>query len=327
MFQRILVPLDGSPLAEAALAPARSLAERFDAGLFLVRTIPAHVFPGADSGPAQLEALRVAEGYLDAIAQRIRITGVAVRTAVPYDSPAIGIADQAEFRQVDLIVMGTHARAWPETLLHKSVTMGVLEHTPAPILALKGAGEAVGEAQTQLPRFMTDPTAPIIVPLDGSLLSECVLPLAEGLAKAFGNPLLLIRAVERPRAALTSLANPALIAKMGEWAIQETRSYLQRKHHEVAHRGVRVRTETSMGSPAWFIDECVQTHHAGLVVMASHGRSGLGRFLLGSVAQTVLRESVAPVLLVRFHEPQTDQMAAVSSVERPSRARVIASHP
>ena len=116
-----------------------------------------------------------------------------------------------------------------------------------------------------------------------------------------------------------------MIARVEEWAIQETQSYLQRKQHEVAQRGVRVTIETSMGAPAWFIDECVQAHHAGLVVMASHGRSGLGRFLVGSVAQSVLRQSAASVLLVRFHESQADHVSAVSAVEKPSRARAIAS--
>jgi nucleotide-binding universal stress UspA family protein len=302
MFERILVPLDGSSLAERALAPATALAERFDAGLLLVRTILVHVFPGANPGPAQLDALQEAERYLDAIARPLKRRGIAVRTAIPYDSPAIGIADQAEFHHVDLIVMGTHARTWPDTLLHPSVTMGVLEHTAAPILALKEAEEDAGAAEPQLPRFMTDPAAPIIVPLDGSLLSESALPLAEGLAKTFGNPLLLVRAIERPHVASASFDNPAILAKVEEWPIEETRSYLQRKQHEVANRGVRVMIERSVGSPAWFIEECIQAHRAGLVVMASHGRSGLGRFLLGSVAQSVVRESAVPVLLVRFHE-------------------------
>ena len=304
MFQRILVPLDGSPHAETALAPAAALALRFEAGLLLVRTILAHVFPGADPGPAQVEALREAENYLDTLATRVRKTGIAVRTAIPYDSPALGIADQAEFRHIDLIVMSTHARKWPDTWLHPSVTMGVLEHTNAPILALKAPEEDTDLGEGQLPRFMTDPDAPIMVPLDGSLLAESALPLAEGLAKAFGNPLLLVRAIERPHGASVALEDPRLLAKVEEWTIEETQNYLRRKQEEVASRGVRVTTERSTGSPAWFIEECVQAHQAGLVVMASHGRSGLGRFLMGSVAQDVLRESSAPVLMVRLHEPQ-----------------------
>lgn len=303
MFERILVPLDGSSRAEAALAPAVSLAERFDAGLLLVRTILVHVFPGADPGPAQLRALQEAEGYLDTVATRVRKTGIAVRTAIPYDAPAPGIADQAEFRHIDLIVMSTHERKWPDTLLHSSVTMGLLEHTRAPILAWKSSEDAAG--QLELPRFMTAPDAPILVPLDGSLLAESALPLAEGLSKTFGNPLLLLRAVERPHIASTSLDTPTIIAKVEEWAIQETQSYLQRKQQEVTSRGIRATIEASIGSPAWFIDESIQAHQAGLVVMASHGRSGLGRFLMGSVAQSVLRESKAPVLLVRLQEPKS----------------------
>jgi nucleotide-binding universal stress UspA family protein len=312
MFQRILVPLDGSPLAERALAPATMLAKRFDAGLLLVRAILVRVFPGADPGPAQLEALQHAERYLDGIARPIKEQGISVRTAIPYDPPAIGIADQAEFRHVDLIVMSTHGRKWPDTLLHPSVTLGVLEHTAAPILALKGSDED----PAQLPRFMTNPDAPILVPLDGSLLAESALPLAEALSKTFGNPLLLVRTVEQPRIASVSIDNPAIITKVEEWAIQETQSYLQRKLHEVRSRGVRATTESSVGGPAWFIDECVQAHSAGLVVMASHGRSGLGRFLLGSVAQTVLRESNVPVVMVRLHETLVEPLAAGAPVEK-----------
>jgi nucleotide-binding universal stress UspA family protein len=227
-----------------------------------------------------------------------------VRTAIPFDSPAIGIADQAEFRQVDLVVMSTHARAWPETLLHPSVTMGVLEHTTAPILALKVTEEAGYEPQARFPRFITNPEAPIIVPLDGSLRAESALPLAENLAAAFGNPLLLVRAVERPHTAQASLDYPDVISQVEEWAVRETQEYLNSKQQEVSSRGARVAIECSVGSPAWFIEECIQAHRAGLVVMASHGRSGLGRFLLGSVAQTVLRRSQAPVLLARQRAEQ-----------------------
>lgn len=180
MFQRILVPLDGSPLAERALSPATALAERFDAGLLLVRTIRVHVFPGTDPGPAQLEAIQEAEHYLETLVRPLKERGIAVKVAIPYDAPASGITDQAEFRHVDLIVMNTHARKWPDTLLHPSVTMGVLEHTMAPILALKGTEEDAGAGEPQLPRFMVDPDAPIVVPLDGSLLAESALPLAEG---------------------------------------------------------------------------------------------------------------------------------------------------
>ncbi|HEY7417865.1 MAG TPA: universal stress protein [Ktedonobacteraceae bacterium] len=304
MFKRILVPLDGSTLAEAALAPAISIAERFGAELLLVRTILTHVFPGADPGPSQLHALQEAERYLETVIRPIRETGIAVNAAIPYDEPALGIADQAQFRHVDLIVMSTHGRKWPETMLHKSVTMGVLEHTTAPILALKRKDDANGVEPPYLPPFMANHTAPIVVPLDGSLLSESALPVAEGLATAFGNPLILVRAVERPQNTSVSMDSALILANVENWMIEETRNYLQRKQHEVASRGMRVTTEISTGAPAWFIEECVQANQAGLVVIASHGRSGPGRFLMGSVAQSVLRDSDVPVLLIRLNELQ-----------------------
>lgn len=298
MFKRILVPLDGSPLAETALAPAIALAQRFGAELLLVRTILVHVFPGADPGPAQLDALREAEAYLEHISYRVEATGVKVQTAIPYDTPSAGITDQAAFRHVDLIIMSTHGRKWVDALLHPSVTMQVLEHTTAPILAWKHSETA---ETLSLPRFMTDAAAPIVVPLDGSILAESALPIAEGLSQRFGNPLLLVSVTEPPRIPVGPYDYPAMLASVDEAAIAETRTYLKRKQQEIAGRGQQVETESAIGSPAAAIEDCIQDKNAGLVVIASHGRGGLGRWLLGSVAQQVLRDTETPVLLVRFH--------------------------
>ncbi len=306
MFKRILVSLDGSALAETALAPATVLAERFSAELLLVRTVLTHVFPGVDPGPSQLAALQEAECYLERVISPLREKGIRVHAAIPYDSPAIGIADQAEFRLVDLIVMATHGRKWPDTLLHPSITMSVLEHTNAPILALKNTEGDMKDSQPHLPRFMTHPTASIIVPLDGSTLAESALPLAEGLAQSFGNPILLVGAAEHPRLAVAGFEPAIAIAQAEEWATEAIQCYLNRKREEITSRGLRVGTASEVSSPAGFIEDCVQGYKAGLVVMASHGRSGLGRLFLGSIAQQVLRESAVPVLLVRQQSPKTN---------------------
>ena len=305
MFKRILVPLDGSALAETALAPATALAERYGAELLLVRTILTHVFPGAAPGPAQLDALHEAKRYLALLSSRLREKDVPISTAIPYDAPAAGIADQAAFRHVDLIVMATHGRKWPESLLHKSVTMSLLEHTPAPILALKVKEDGVGAGKQPILRFITDPNAPILVPLDGSSLSESALPVAEELARSFGNPLVLVRTAEMPRVPAALPGAPVVITGAEEAVLEETNTYLKHIQQQAISRGMRVSIESTTGIPAWFIGECAQAHHAGLVVMASHGRSGMGRWLLGSVAQNLLREVEAPVLLVRFQPPPT----------------------
>ena len=307
MFKRILVPLDGSPLAETALAPATTLAQRFSAELLLVRTILVHAFPGVDTGSAQLEAMREAHAYLEQVSRRVKATGVVVETAIPYDTPATGISDQAAFRHVDLIVMSTHGRKWVDALLHPSVTMQVLEHTSAPILAWKHAETADEYVDTpELPYFLIDPTAPIVVPLDGSLLSESALPIAEGLSKSFGNPLMVVSVAERPYIHAGPFDYPAIVANADQAVIEQTQSYLKRKRQEIAGRGLRVEIESAIGTPAMSIEDCAQRHNAGLVVMASHGRGGLGRWLIGSVAQQVLRDTETPVLLVRFHPTASD---------------------
>ena len=299
MLKRILVPLDGSPLAEAALAPATALAERFGAEVFLVRTILVPVFPGTDPGPAQGDAQREAEGYLERVSRRVKAAGVAVQTAIPSATPSAGITDQARFHQVDLIIMSTHARKWVDALLHPSVTLQVLEHTPAPLLAWKPAQTAEADvARVALPRYMTDPTTPIVVPLDGSLLAERALPLAEGMAGRFGNPLVLVSIADIPTGPWDY---PYNVAEADRAVIQETQRYLTRKQQEIVGRGLRVEAESAIGAPATAIADCVQRNHAGLVVMAAHGHGGLGHRRLGSVAELLLQDTETPVLLVRFH--------------------------
>lgn len=139
MFHRILVPLDGSPQAETALAPALALAKCFNGEMLLVRTALVHPFPGTHPGPAQMQAIEEAKTYLEAVATRLRKEGVAVMISVPYDSPVAGIIDQAAFRKVDLIVMVASGGKGLAALLHPRIAWKVFAHTNAPLLVWKGS--------------------------------------------------------------------------------------------------------------------------------------------------------------------------------------------
>ena len=153
--------------------------------------------------------------------------------------------------------------------------MQVLAHTSAPILAWKPAETAdADDGRAALPRFMTGPTVPIVVPLDGSLLSESALPLAEGMAHCFGNPLLLVGVANIHT---EPWSYPYNVAEADRAVIQETQSHLKRKQQEIAGRGPGVEAESAIGAQATSIEDCVQRNHAGLVVMASHGRGSIGR--------------------------------------------------
>jgi nucleotide-binding universal stress UspA family protein len=316
MLTSILVPLDGTPLAETALHPATVLAHRLDARMILlVRSID--TWPKEEPAPPDtFTALFSAEDYLAALARQVTASGVHVHLAVSVDTPAEGISTEAAYSQADLIVMATHGRTGLDALLHPSVTWGVLRHTGAPILTWRvteSEGQPVDSAFAL--RFLQGPTAPILVPLDGSLLAEQALPLAQEFAQRLGNPLVLVRAAEQPYIAGSAIDYPAVLARAQEWSLAEATSYLERKRLELSGSGLPVDIDSHLGDAASIIEAGVQDHQAGLVVMASHGRSGLGRLLLGSVARRLLSCLEVPIVLVR-HPPVEGASVEMDEHER-----------
>ncbi|HEU5199716.1 MAG TPA: universal stress protein, partial [Ktedonobacterales bacterium] len=137
MFTHMLVPLDGSPLAETALIPAAALAKRFGAELLLMRAALSTDAPGGDSFPEQSLLASGSQVYLDRLAGQLAKSGITVHTIVTDEEPAEGILTQTNLDQVDLIVMATHGRTGFDALLHPSVTWKVLSRTSAPILVWK----------------------------------------------------------------------------------------------------------------------------------------------------------------------------------------------
>lgn len=300
MINRILVPLDGTPLAETALQPAVMLAERFEAEvILLVRST--ENWPKQEPFPADdLLAVFQARDYLTAAAKQLSDAGLTVHTKITVDDPASDIGAEADYHQADLIVMATHGRMGLDALLHPSVTWRVLRQTSAPILTWKVAEQPdKAPDPVWLPRFLQDATSPILVPLDGSLLAEQALPLALAFAQRLGNPLLLVRAAEQPYIAGSAIDYAQVLSRTQEWSRTEASSYLERKRLELAGDNLPITINSHLGDAFSVIRDEVQSHQAGLVVMASHGRSGLGRFLLGSVARSLLSQLEVPILLVR----------------------------
>jgi nucleotide-binding universal stress UspA family protein len=142
-LDKILVPLDGSPVAERALATAVDLAGTLDARILLLRAAQAHTLPGVDPTEAEVRVVREAETYLDQAKARLATSGVGeVETAVWYGPAAVAIIEAAQFHQVSLIVMTTHGRTGIGRLILGSVAESVLRGTATPILLLRpdGAG-------------------------------------------------------------------------------------------------------------------------------------------------------------------------------------------
>ena len=137
-LDKILVPLDGSMLAEAALWTAGDLAEKNGATISLLRGAEASTRPGSDAVQAQVMAVREAEEYLAAVVKRLADRGFGrVETHVWYGPPAAAIVEAATAQKADLIVMSTHGRSGLGRLVLGSVTESVLRGTTVPILVVR----------------------------------------------------------------------------------------------------------------------------------------------------------------------------------------------
>jgi nucleotide-binding universal stress UspA family protein len=132
----ILVPLDGSALAEAALPKAMELADLSGARVLLLRAAEVHTRPGTDPTDAQVAAVRDAEDYLDLARQHLRRRGITVETSVWYGPAAQSILEAARHHGVDEIVMTTHGRSGLGRLLLGSITEAVLRGTDLPVLVV-----------------------------------------------------------------------------------------------------------------------------------------------------------------------------------------------
>jgi len=140
-LERVLVPVDGSVLAETALYRAVDLARETGATVSLVRAVEAHTLPGADPIEAQIAVVKDAEDYLQQIKARLAESGFRnLETSVWYGAPSFAIVEAARLRRADLIVMTTHGRSGLGRLIMGSVAESVLRATETPILLLRAPG-------------------------------------------------------------------------------------------------------------------------------------------------------------------------------------------
>jgi nucleotide-binding universal stress UspA family protein len=145
-LDKIVIPLDGSVLAESALWKAVELTRDQPTTIVLVRAAEAFTLPGADPTEAQVNVVREAEEYLEAAAERVRKAGGGhVETAVWYGPPAPAIVEAARIGKADLIVMSTHGRSGLGRLILGSVAESVLRSATTPILLLRAPGAPVEE--------------------------------------------------------------------------------------------------------------------------------------------------------------------------------------
>jgi nucleotide-binding universal stress UspA family protein len=293
--KRILVPLDGSPLSEAIIPLAETLARDYEADIVLVRALRT-----LNSAEAEVKAQEEAEAYLRAIAAGIEARGRRVEWKVWYDEPDRALADAARFNGVDLVTMTTHGRGGLSRLMFGSVAESLVRVAPVPVLLVRG----------QL-SWQPGGLGKIVVPLDGSELSEAILPTVERLAGPFHLGIELVRAVEPLPAYAAAEVSTARSEEMIALEESDAEQYLQKVASPLEAKGLRVRRSIGRGLAVDVILRRAEEAGAGLIAMSTHGRTGVGRLLVGSVAERVLHSSPVPVLLWKAPVPgRTDRPAA-----------------
>jgi nucleotide-binding universal stress UspA family protein len=280
MWQPVLVPLDGSLEAEQALPYAEALAG-----------------PGC-----QLILLEVGEDSDDEFALQERHGDSCARLETVSGDPAEQILRVARDLGVGLIVMTTQGRGALGRLAFGSVADAVTRKSPVPVLVVRP-----GDEPTE------PPLRRLVVPLDGSSLAEAAVPFAKSLAHRLGIPVHLLTAID-PVSLVPSAVAPALAfdAEVYTETLAQLRGDAETWLAEVGERlrgaGVETTWETVSGSPYVAIADALQPGDA--VVMTSHGRGGVKRWLLGSVAEKLMREGKAPVMLVPAGAPEKRAMVA-----------------
>jgi nucleotide-binding universal stress UspA family protein len=319
MLQRILVPLDGTPLAEEALPLAAQLARVTSTELFLLKIVTqssqSSIVPVGP--PFLMERVREADlaaarTYLAQVITYEHLDGIRVHAEAWEGSPVQSILHYAQIRQVDLVVMRSHGDVGLKRWLLGSVAQQFIRHSPIPVLILRSGSLASGKNLATLKH-----SPRILVTLDGSALAEAaLLPAAQLVAALAGTERGAVHLMYTvPHLVLKSGEAEEYVDRINKEARTEAQAYLKNIEHrfltgDFAPFHLRVTTSVMSHFDAadiWkrVVEECecadgTSSSDAGcdIIAMATHGRSGLRHFIEGSVTEQVFDAAQRPLLVV-----------------------------
>lgn len=320
MVSRIFIPLDGSGVAARALPYAVTLAEKLGCPLSLASVLVPHL---TDLGVGDIfgitsdtrrtaddRAATVAADYLESVAAPLRARGIAVEwNLIRGENAADEIVGIADAEKDALIVMSTHGRTGFQRLRLGSVAQHVMRQATAPTLIVRAQENPLRAEQSLVQQ--------ITVMLDGSPLAECALPIATHLAEAFGVPLILLRVLPNvvyPTAYYDTVYIPP-IEELEEYARTDAEQYLTRVAAGLHLPDVRTQWLRGLDStPEEVMNDYLGGQPPGIAVMASHGRGGVSRWVLGSTAEGVITGAPCPVLVVRATTARHDETTPVEKI-------------
>ena len=291
-YKRLLVPLDGSELAERAIPYAQTIAKTKGSEVILFTVSIASV--------EQLD--RPMKAYLELKVKELQSQGIEASAANAYGNVADEIVGFADKSNIDLIIISTHGYSGIKRWVLGSVARKVLYGTGVQVLLVKSKAPKISQVELKK----------LLLPLDGSPFSESPIPSIEQLTKGTGAEIVL-----------TLVCEPPLVPSYGDhpinpawekhrdtlWAEakQQASEYLKKMETRLEKQGMKVKSQVipgELGRVAETIIQAAQKENVDLITMATHGRSAVSRWVYGGVANRIVEQSVQPVLLIRPSVPK-----------------------
>jgi nucleotide-binding universal stress UspA family protein len=298
LFKNILVPLDGSHLAEAALPAAIVVAQIMHAKVTLIHIIEKNA-PEEIHGEHHLTTPDEAMKYLEKVGASFPAETKIERHVHTEEvsNVARSIASHADELGPDLIILCSHGVGGLRDFLVGSIAQQVIVLGETPVLLIHPPSEASKEPYQ---------VKQILIPVDGDPEHEQVLPLANEFARMFQASAHLLMVVPtmgtlKGKNAATGKLLPVAMAAMLDLSEQDAQGYLSRLADTLKAEGISVAIEVARGDPAAEIAENANRIKAGLIILATHGKRGQGAFWAGSVAPKVCSLTRVPLLLMPVH--------------------------
>jgi nucleotide-binding universal stress UspA family protein len=307
MFKRLVVPLDGSELAEIALPYAEEMARHFGSEIILVNVrTPAEEIDHPEHRAYLTKMVATTEQNIKKsldtpTGEKVKVTSAIIGEPGLFTHPAEHILDYADKENANLIVMATHGRSGISRLALGDMANNIARgFKRCPVLLVRAKGKTAKSVHIDK----------ILVPLDGSVQGEAVLPYVVYIASKLKNSVILLNVVEM-HYHLYSYNEPAAyygaagIVKVPyseeemKPIIAVAERYIKSVNDKLIKEGVRADYELRIGSAGEEIIRAEENLHPDIVAMSTHGHSGFGRFDHGSIADKVLHAGITPLLLVR----------------------------
>ena len=295
MIQRILVPVDGSPMAEQALGQAVAMACAFDAEVLLLRVQEPEAGIGGFGDSVSWRLRRAeASSSLEQLAERLRVGGCRIASVLAEGRAAEEILKAARDRPADLIVLSTHGSGGHSQFHLGSTAQKVIAEAGVSVLIVRAAEDrGAGPAEARHPRIM--------VPYDGSQRAQWALGLSSSIARSLGSELLLVHVVdtrELQGQVPTTPEERELARRVAERDRNLATEYLGHMKQVLSGSGLQVRTRLlDSSNVAEALCRLAEDEGASLVVMSAHGSSGAAPWSYGSVADRLIAYGTTPLLV------------------------------